>query len=282
MKKIIVPIDFSGYASYALDFAVEFNEYIKGAINLVHVVELPSSSLKVMGDAGGSGDAMEKFYVNQFLKKTEENLNDWAQRVLNAGQDAYIQMKEGNPYENISKIIAEIDADWIIMGTKGASGLKEVFIGSNAERMIRHADCPVITVSEPSTLKGIKSMVYASDLSKEQDWIVEKVKEIQLMLDINIHILKVRTRYNMITEREALADLQNFVERHDFMNYSTNSIEAELTHEGILSFAEEVGAGLIALGTHGKKGAAHFFGGSRAEDLANKAKIPVFTFKLPQ
>jgi len=165
MKKIIVPVDFSDMASYALDFAIEFNAKVNGEIVLIHVVEMPVGHLNFSGEVNSSG--METFYTGEYLKGIHGKLDEWSKRAMDANQKVSVHLKYGNAFTNISKLIAEEKANWIIMGSKGASGLREVFIGSNAERMIRHAECPVIIVKGETHIEDIKSMAFATDLSVE-------------------------------------------------------------------------------------------------------------------
>lgn len=278
MKKIIVPIDFSEMASHALDFAVEFNEKIKGKIVLVHVVEMPVGHLSFAGEVNTS--SMESFYTGEFIKATHNKLNEWSKRVADAGQEVIIHMKYGNAFTNISKLIAEEKANWIIMGSKGASGLREVFIGSNAERMIRHAECPVIVIKGETHIKDMKSMAFASDLSQEQDLVAHHAKEIQELLDLNMHLVKVKTPYNWQEEAQTKKQLEHFAERNYLKDFTLNTIEADFADSGAVKFAEEVGAGLIVLGTHGKKGIAHIIGGSIAEDIVNESKVPILVYKI--
>ena len=279
MKKIVVPVDFSQQASDALDFAIDFNKRIKGKILLLHVLEFPMSSFSVTGEV--DQQAIDVFYSEEFVKGVHNRLDSWAEKVSDAGQEVATRMKTGNPYQNISRTITEDEADYIIMGSKGASGLKEVFIGSNAERVIRHADCPVITIKGPTSVDKMKNMVFASDLSEEQDWMAFKAKEIQELLGLNMHVVKVRTGYSFLSAEDANKQLHDFAKRNFLKDHTLNTVEADYSDEGVAKFAEEIGAGIILIGTHGKTGLAHFFGGSKAEDLANESQIPVMTFKLP-
>ena len=279
MKRILVPVDFSEESSYALDFAIEFNERIKGEIVLLHVIEIPHHSFNTEGETDWKHT--QEYLEGQWIKGVHNQLEKWSERVSSSGQAILIKMKQGHAYKHISKEIAEVKASWIIQGSKGASGLKEIFLGSNAERVIRYAECPVITIKGPAKISEIKNMVFASDLSEEQDWVAHKTKDVQEMLGLNMHLLKVRTQYNLLTAKDAEKQLHDFAKRNYLSQYTVNSIEADYADEGIVKFSEEVGAGLIVIGTHGKTGLAHFFGGSRAEDLVNESKIPVLTFKLP-
>ena len=125
MKKIVVPVDFSEQASYALDFAIELNDKVKGEIIMVHVVDIPVGHLNFTGEVNSSG--MESFYTGEFIKATHNKLEEWSKRVIDKNQKVSVHMKYGNAFTNISKIIAEESATWIIMGSKGASGLRERF-----------------------------------------------------------------------------------------------------------------------------------------------------------
>ena len=279
MKKILVPTDFSKRSQEALDFAIEFNEKYGGKIVLLHVLEIPSYHYSVAGEVNLV--PIDKLYEGEFVKGTHRRLEELSKKVTEAGQEVATRLKYGNPYENISGEITEEMADYIIMGSNGASGLREVFFGSNAERIVRHAECPVIVVKGKASLKGMKNMVLASDLDEEQDIIALRAKELQEFLGVNLHLLKVTTPHNFRTKDAVDKELDAFVKRNHFENFTVNSIEADYPDDGIVAFAEKVGAGLIFIGTHGKTGLAHLFGGSRAEDLVNKSKIPVLTMKIP-
>ncbi len=279
MKKIIVPVDFSEISSHALDFAIDFNNIIKGEIILLHVLELPSYSFSVMGEM--DLDQPDKLLNAKFIEGAHNRLTEWSERVKDAGQEVKIRMKHGHPYEKMAKEIVEEKANWIIIGSHGASGLSEILLGSNAERVIRHSECPVITVKGPTKIADMKNIVFASDLSEDQNWVAYKAKDVQEMLGLNMHIVKVKTPHNFLSEDVVQDQLKAFASRNHFENSTLNSIEGDYPDEGIVEFAEKVGAGLIVIGTHGKTGLAHIFGGSRAEDLANRSTIPVMTFKMP-
>ncbi len=279
MKKILVPVDFSDLASHALNFAIEFNEKVRGQILLVHVVDIPVGHISFTGDI--DNHAAESFYTGEFIKAAHNKLEEWAQRVKDAGQKVITHLKFGNAFTSISKIVAEDKSTWIIMGSKGASGLREVFIGSNAERMIRYAKCPVIIVKGETHLKDMKSMAFASDLSQEQDLIANYAKDIQEMLGLNMHLVKVKTPYNWLDDSQAKKQLEHFAERNYLKDFTVNTVDADFADEGAVKFAEKVGAGLIVLGTHGKKGIAHILGGSIAEDIVNESKVPILVFKIP-
>lgn len=278
MKKILVPTDFSSDADNALNFAIQFNEKMKGEIVLMHVLELPAASVNYGADITAA--TAEVVYRRELIDGVSSQLHERADKVKAAGQEAAIRIEYGSPYKSIGVEIKEERADWVIMGSTGASGLKEVLLGSNAERVIRHSTCPVITIQEPTNLNEIKNMVFASDLRSEGDAIVARAKEFQKMFGLNMHVVRVKTPHNFLTTAAAKEELEAFAKRNNLEDYTNNVEEAEFADEGIVRFAEKINAGMIVMGTHGRTGLAHLLGGSQAEDVANHATIPVLTFRI--
>jgi nucleotide-binding universal stress UspA family protein len=276
MKTILLPVDFSQNSRQALDFTLELNEKIKGEILLVHVLDLPLAKQGFIGLATQAN--MEVFYGKEAVESHQKLLEGWGTEVMNKGHFVRTELKFGNPYQNLSQLVADESADLIVMGSKGASGLKEVFIGSNAERMIRYADCPVLTIKGETHLEEIRSIVFATDGSEDMDVIASQLKEFQQLLGLKIHLVKVRT-YEHQTEDQCFKDLEGFAARNDLKDFTINSYVAPFTDQGIIEFAEKLRSGLVAIGTHGRTGLAHLFAGSWAEDVANESQIPVLTFR---
>ncbi|MEO1255916.1 MAG: universal stress protein [Bacteroidota bacterium] len=277
MKKILVPVDFSDQASHALNFAIEFNEKLQGEIILVHVIEVPAGYFSLTEI---SAPQVANYYKGELIEEANNKLNEWSDRVSTAGQKVSVFIKYGNAFTNISKLIAEEDASYIIMGSKGASGLKEIFIGSNAERMIRFAKCPVFIIKGETHIKDMKNFVFTSDLSEEQDLIAYHAKEMQDLLGLNMHVVKVKTPYNWLEDVQVKKQLERFAERNYLKDYTLNTYTADFADEGAIKFAEENDAGLIVMGTHGRRGLAHFIGKSIAEDVVNESKIPILVYKI--
>lgn len=278
MKKIIVPIDFSAHAEEALDFAIQFNKLVGGQILLLHVLELPAASVNYGADITAA--TAEVIYRRELIDGISTKMHEWAQKVKDAGQSVAIRTEYGSPYKSIGKEVAEEGGDWVITGSGGATGLRETFIGTNAERIIRYSPCPVITIKGKTKLSDIKNMVFASDLSMEQESVAAKAQALQQLLKLNMHVLRVKTPHNFLTEKVAREQLEEFAERAGLVDYTLNTISAEFSEEGIVRFADEIHAGLIVMGTHGRTGFAHLIGGSRAEEVANHAKVPVVTFRI--
>lgn len=279
MNKIIVPTDFSEEALHALDFAIGFNRYYKGNILLLHVMDIHDSkkeNVKFHDD-----DNVEDLFEAEEIEQVMDKMDGLLQRIAAAGFNGGFRLKAGDTFKKISKTISEERATLIVMSSHGSSGLKELLRGSHAEQVIRYADCPVPTVKGSTSPEDIKEIVFASDLTDEQHVIIEKAKTLQKVLGgIPIHVLYVRMKQELKSSSDAQRLLEGFVSTHNLTNYTLNSVEADHIHEGIMDFAKEKNAGLVAMGTHGNRGLAHLLVGSRAEELVHHSDIPVLTYKI--
>ena len=277
MKKILVPVDFSDYSKQALDFAIEFNEKANGQIVLLHVFDAPIVREGTVDQA--TQDDLQIWFKENLIKQVENKLETWGSILTEKKINHTKKLLYGNPYEQITSQITQEKADLIIMGSKGASGLKEVLIGSNAERVVRNATCPVIIIKDETHIDEIRNIVFATDGSENSDKAAQHAKKLQNLLDLKIHLLKIRT-FQFETEEKDIETLHGFVRRNAIENYTLNSFEAAFPDEGIIRFCEQIRAGIIVMATEGRKGLYHLIGGSWAEDIVNESKTPVMTFNI--
>lgn len=277
MNTILVPTDFSAHANNALDLAVQIARKSGAKILVINVIEgLREFSFNTMGEAE-SDMGEEVFIVRKLIDQVKLRLSEIVNSEGFADVSIESAVEMGNAFESISKVIADHDADLLVMGTKGTSGLEEVLIGSNTEKVVRYAKCPVITVKEKVNLDQIKNIVFASNLQDEQTALVAKLKVIQDITGATLHLVKVNTPNHFSTQRQMMKEFNNFVEKHKLTNASTSIYNEATEEDGILYFAEDLGACMIAMGTHGRTGILHLLSGSIAEDLVNHAQVPVWT-----
>jgi nucleotide-binding universal stress UspA family protein len=139
IKKILVPVDFSPGASEALGFAVDLSVRYGASLTILNVNELISNLIPT--------SAMPSSILETWIGEAHRLLDDNRDRALNAGarqvEKAFLQ---GTPHQEIVRFASECHFDLIVMGTHGRTGLKHAFIGSVAERVVRGASCPVLTV----------------------------------------------------------------------------------------------------------------------------------------
>ena len=163
------------------------------------------------------------------------------------------------------------------MGSKGASGIDEVLIGSNTEKVVRFAKCPVVTIKSEVNLIGIKNIVLATNLEEDQTKLIQKLKEMQKITGAKLHLVKINTPNSFHTQRQMEEEFAKYIKEHGLGNIQTAIYNESSEEDGILFYAEDVKADLIAIGTHGRTGLLHLLSGSIAEDLVNHSQIPVWT-----
>lgn len=182
--------------------------------------------------------------------------------------------------EVIRRYAKDQEIDAIIMGSHGATGAREFFIGSNAERIVRQSSVPVLVLKD--FYKGpIKNIVFPNTLDTEnQEDLVQKVKALQHFFRAHLHIVWINTPLNFTSDNETRQRLEKFVKRYQFKDYTINVYNHVNPEDGILEFAKSIDASLIAMGTHGRTGLAHLFHGSLTESLVNHTDKLVWSYKI--
>jgi nucleotide-binding universal stress UspA family protein len=286
VKKILVPTDFSEQAGYALDFAYQIAIKSTAEIILINVVDYPGLSsafgggMNVIGGAEPPLDNLDESFINNLLSRSKEEIKAMTQK-LDQGSVKIKQVVEvGNPYFVISEKIEQENVNLVIMGTKGATGLEEVLIGSNTERVVRHAKCPVITIKKKRDYTKIHNIAFASNFEGDQTHVVEELFKLQDIFKAKLHLVKINTPNNFESNRTIMKGMEAFVKKHNISNYSLNIYNDYIEEDGIIYFCEDIEADMVALATHGRTGLMHLLSGSIAEDIVNHAKRPVWTCKL--
>lgn len=277
MKTILVPVDFSSFSKHALDLAIELNELIKGRIVLMHVFDAPIVKEGMLDQK--TLDDLQIFFKETLVGQVDKKLAEWASILDEKKCNHVKKVLHGNPYEQITQQIVKEKADLIIMGSKGVSGLKGVFVGSNAERVIRHASCPVLVVKEQTKLNEFRNVTLATEGSQEADRFANDINGILNLLNLKVHLVKIRT-FKFETEEEDLDILHKFAQRNGIVNYTLNSFLASAPDVGVIEFAKQIRSGLIIVITHGRKGIQHIVGGSWSENIVNDSKIPILSLNL--
>jgi universal stress protein A len=141
LKRILAPVDFSECSRKALQYAAPFCAQFQASLILLHVVEIPYV-----------GSDVPMVQLDQWQAQTNENainrLNELSQERELRGLTVEQVIRIGNPYREIVAAAKEMPVDLIILSTHGHTGFSRMFMGSTAERVVRHASCPVLVVRE--------------------------------------------------------------------------------------------------------------------------------------
>ncbi|MGY6741449.1 MAG: universal stress protein [Cecembia sp.] len=280
MKTILVPYDFSEEAGYAFEFAKGLAEKTKNKLKLLHVIELPTpQSFNSYGEVGAFSNEGTQIFMIELIEKRKKQMAELQESLKDEPYKFETKIVFGNPFAGISKEITEIQADIVVMGSKGSSGLEEVLIGSNTEKVVRNAKCPVITIKSPVMPKDIQKVVFASDFNDVPQDVIKRLKAAVETIDAELHLVKINTPSMFESTRTSMEKIKDFVRDFDLNPTSTIVYNSATEEDGILEYAEDIDADMIAMSTHGRTGFLHLLSGSIAEDVVNAAKRPVWTMK---
>jgi nucleotide-binding universal stress UspA family protein len=276
MKKILVPCDFSKPAINAYRFALDVAAKANGTVHLLHVIELPVLYDTVLMPALN----FEQALLKELKEKTETEFEKIIGKYSSQGVKVFTNVVFGAPSKVILEYTKNESIDLIVMGSHGVSGLREIFVGSNAERIVRSSSVPVLVIKH--YYKGpVKNIVFPTDLgTEEQEELILKVKELQNFFKAHLHLVWINTPLNFTSDTITHERLDAFAKRFKLKDYTINIFNHPSEEEGIISFTRLIKGDLIAMSTHGRKGIAHLINGSVTENVANHTENLIWTYSL--
>ncbi|SFZ90731.1 Nucleotide-binding universal stress protein, UspA family [Flaviramulus basaltis] len=274
MKKLLVPTDFSEQAENALKVAAQLAKKHDCEIYLLHILEMPLHKVDALNSYSDLPEAVF------FMKLAHRKFEAIKSKDYLDGLVVHETVDFHEIFKGIFHVCKKHDIDLIIMGSNGISGLREMLIGSNTEKVVRTSETPVLVVKNEHKTFKVKDFVFASDFKEESKSTYKKAIKFANVLDAKMHLLMVNTPNKFITSQDANKRMQDFATSSTFSNYTINFYNDMSIEKGIMNFSQSIKADLIGMSTHGRQGISHFFNGSISEDLVNHAKRPVITFKI--
>ncbi len=274
MKKILVPTDFSEQAFNALKAAASIARKSNAEIILLHIIDLPQEAM----DKVNPGYEVPEIIF--FKNHAEARLTETSYSPILQGLTVSQVLKLGRTFSVVTEVANSNNVDLIVMGSHGASGFKEFFVGSNTEKVIRSSEIPVLAIKGNDSEIKFDKVVVANDFTEDVKESFQKIINFLRANGGTPHFLLVNTPNNFKSTHVAEELARNFLNQFELENYDFSIYNDTDVEKGILNFAERINADLIAMGTHGRKGFARFLNGSVSEDLMNHSPKSIITFKL--
>jgi len=275
MKTIIVPVDFSTHSENALKVAATLALKHNATIIAVHMMGLSDAILT----KSSATDMEGMFYVQLTKKRFKEFLDKEYLDGINVLQT----VKNYTVFSELDEVAREHAADLIVMGSHGNSGLSELFVGSNTEKVVRTSQTPVLVIKDDAAF-NVQKAVFACDFKKESIDAFTKTMSLFNLLAIKPDLVYINLGgEHFLSTSEIDKRIADFIVHMQGMHLKPQDITiyADYTVEsGVFNYAAKTKADLIALPTHGRRGMAHFFSGSIGEDIVNHSKLPVLTVKI--
>ncbi len=273
MKSIIVPIDFSNQSELALKVAASLAKEHGAELLVLHMLEL---SPAIMGESG----YISQEQVVHLIKIGEKRFAEFLDKPYLKEVKVTPVIKHYKVFSEVNEVAEKHKADLIVMGSHGADGLQEIFIGSNTERVVRTSDVPVLVIKGNIKEFKPKTFVFASDFEEESLPALKKAKEMAALLNSKLHLVYINTPGDeFLSTDDAHEKISKFLDTSK-LGLAVEIYNDYTVEKGVLNYCDKVMADIIGIPTHGRRGLSHFFMGSIGEDIANHSNIPVMTFKI--
>ena len=275
MKNILVPTDFSTCASYATELGIALAEFFGATLHL----------FTSMDNSQQNGAYLDCTLDEQSIegKAFLENANVLFEKWKKEAKYRRIQVKSicasGKLLPGLEAYVAKNDIDFIVMGSHGVSGLNEMFMGSNTQKVVRAMHVPVFVVKKPLQNYEFKNVVFASSfVESEKESFVEFLDFIKKFKPEKIHLVGINTAgwfgMDSLRMERSMVEFQGLCPISKCVTHLVNDVSIE---EGIRHFAEEINADLIAISNHNRHPLKRIFSGSNVEALVNHSDLPVLS-----
>jgi len=276
MKKILVPCDFSESAQQAYEFAMNLAALAHAEVFVLKVIDLPFMYETSFGATPEFVNPGTFIYLEEDAASQFEKMKSKHPRK----EKVSFSILRGSVTFMIQRFAEDNKIDLIVMGTRGANGLKEYWIGSNTEKVVRYSPVPVLAIRKSFDSSKIKNIVLPTTLHLDQNDLISRVKELQFFFSAKLHLLLVNTPNNMLRTKEEMDLMEEFARHYNITNYTVNTRNDFSEQDGIINFTHEIKADMIAMGTHGRRGLTHMFMGSVTEDVVNHVDCPIWTYSV--
>ncbi len=276
MKKILIPIDFSDEAKYACKVASQIAKKTNSEIILLHMLDIPSEAIDPIESNNLRGGGQAIFIMKAIHKRFEKIKALPFFDGLKVTED----VKFHKAFNGVIEESKKYDVDLIVMGSQGATGLKEMLVGSNTEKVVRHSEIPVLVIKHDVENFDINDIIFASDFSDDTKKSFLKVIDFANTFNAKLHLLFINTIHNFESTKVSNDKLKNFISGFDIKDHTVNIYNDTTIEEGILNFGKEITADIIAINTHGRSGLSQLFSESISKEIANHALRPIITFKI--
>lgn len=276
IKKILTPTDFSKTSLLAVEHAGFMARLFKAELHLLHAIEISETTYSIYNPAIIIRDLTEIEKVGQELLS---NLAEKLKKEFSIKVDTICT--RGKMVTEMITLIEEKNIDIVIMGTHGASGFNEYFIGSNAHKMVTVCPCPIITVQSHAKKTGFTKIVLPVDDSYQSRQKVDFTMMLAKKYGAKIYVLG-------LMDKEGDTDLKKFkIKLESIEKLATKSglsieykmVKGDNLAKAAMEHSKKVKADLIVILNDRESRIDGIFLGAFAKQIVNHSRIPVLTLR---
>lgn len=271
---VVIPTDFSVQAEYAYIMVKKLEEKIPVKVNFLHVIQVPDTvTMDGQGIISTCGEIDVRYVETQ---------RDIAMHKLNHlkalyGQEIEVHLRLGKITDSILNFSEELKADLIVMGTKGAFGLKEKLSGSETQMIARRASVPLLSLMcDRSDLK-IENILLVHDFSLPVKLDLPVMRKLTDAFGSKLHFLKITSADPSVELEKFKKQTDDFASVNGMTNYEAHLIRDKDVEQGVVHFNQMLNMDIICIGAHGHGGLLH---ANAMEKLVNHLYKPIISFQF--
>ena len=303
IRHVVAATDFSEPAAAGVAWARDLAGRHGAVLHLVHAAFLFDPAIAGNEATPAAGPAIPADLVKAVLDAGRERLRPLVEELSAEGLEVHGHVDTGAPSAVVLEVAAEVKADLLVLATRGLGGFRKLLLGSTAERVIRQADPPVLSVHDTDgvTARPVRDVLVPTDFSRDARLAIESALRVCRLGEGStvrlLHVFDLPPEYNLYDvpslsdlyrrNREAVrAELEREMEALARKLGDTGIEIATEVREGrpaevVVDRAAELGVDLIAMGTHGRSGLQRLALGSVARRVVQHAPCPVLTVRDP-
>ena len=268
MQPIVVAVDFSNTSIHCLEYAIPLANKVKSSIILVWVDKITTQE-SLYPDTSNQNR-------NEAKKRFEELIKQYGKKMAKGLKIEY-KLRKGKIYHEVDSLATNVGALLIIAGAHGISGFEELWIGSNAFKIVTNASAPVITVRHDfKVTKTINSILVPIDSSPETMQKLPFIAQFAQYFKSEVHIVATHSSHlksiQRIAEKNSREAARFFENNH--LQFVQDSIVSNDITKAVISYAVEISADIIAIMTE-RETPMNILMGPQAQQLINQSPIPV-------
>lgn len=272
--KIIIPTDFSVQAEFAYLMVQRLEEKTAIDIHFLHVLNVPDT---VTLDSAGTIQTCGEIDVNFVIKQKDIAERKLANLKVLYGDHIHTHLVLGKTTDAILRFTELNQFDLIVMGTKGASGLKEKLSGSETQIIARKSKTPLLSLMCDRSDLQIRNILLVHNFSQPAKENLVLMHKLIKAFDTKIHLLQITSGSVDAEKAKAEAQMTQFAELNGISNYQCHLINDKDVENGVIHFNQMINMDIVCIGTHGKGGLFHQ---SATEKLINHLFKPIISFHL--
>ncbi len=274
MKTILLANDFSKNAEHALEYAIIFAKKLNTGLHLIWVDNTVSEESIL--------DTIDRDLRREIKRQSEILIKKYQPQLNNKIE---LLFRKGKVYQEITKAARIIGAEMIFTGTHGVSGYEQYWIGSNANRIVTQAPCPVVTIRRDYHFKDeIKNILLPIDSSLETRYKLPYACKTATKFGAKIHLLVIyNTPLKVIRRRidNVCEEAKKYMKEHN-VEFVKVTLEADNVAASIIEYSNNNNMDLLMIMTDQGTTTAGKFLGPYAQQLINNSLIPVMSVRAKQ